>query len=340
MSSSHAPSRFGLSPLTDPRALGSSLLFHALVLTVASLAVLRAGTVERPELPRALRGEIDSVDNRAPTHEAGGSPGDLGGMGAVPALPSANGSTARGAARDPAADALLAEILPSPTAADRSDLALPGPRTSGLGVLSGEGTGGGGGSGGGSGGGVGRGIGPGTEFFGAREHAGSFAYVIDCSGSMATRGALEFAKRELTASLNRLPPDAHFAVVFYNLRATTLADAKGREGLMPASKANKGRVATQLTLISPDGGTDHMHALRTALAFRPEVVFFLTDAALMTNSDANLILAERGKTRIQAIEFGLGPDLAGEGSPLRRLATTTGGEYRYLDVLKFPRIAR
>jgi hypothetical protein len=107
---------------------------------------------------------------------------------------------------------------------------------------------------------------------------------------------------------------------------------------MPATVANKARVANQLTLISPDGGTDHMLALRTALAFRPEVIFFLTDAALMTNTDANLILAERGKTRIQAIEFGLGMNLAGESSPLRRLATSTGGEYRYLDVLRFPRV--
>ncbi|MDR3633678.1 MAG: VWA domain-containing protein [Isosphaeraceae bacterium] len=340
MPTSHRPSRLGLSPLTDPRSLGSSLLFHALVLAVASLAILRAGTVTRPELPRVLRGEIDTVDNRAPAQEAGGSPGELGGLGVIPSQPSANGPSPRGAARDPSADALLAEILPSPTAANRSDLALPGPRTSGLGVLPGPGEGGGGGSGGGSGGGLGRGIGPGTEFFGAREHAGSFAYVIDCSGSMATRGALDLAKRELTASLNRLPPDARFAVVFYNLRATTLADAKGREGLMPATTANKARVATQLTLISPDGGTDHMLALRTALAFHPEVVFFLTDAALMSNSDANVILAERGKSRIQAIEFGLGADLAGETSPLRRLATTSGGEYRYLDVLKFPRVAR
>src|SRR5918993_522688 len=82
---------------------------------------------------------------------------------------------------------------------------LPGPQSGGVGVLPGPGLGGGGGSGGGSGGGVGRGVGPGTEFFGARERAGSFAYVIDCSGSMATRNALDVAKRELLGSLGQLP---------------------------------------------------------------------------------------------------------------------------------------
>ncbi|MFO0889251.1 MAG: hypothetical protein U0790_08945 [Isosphaeraceae bacterium] len=39
---------------------------------------------------------------------------------------------------------------------------------------------------------------------------------------------------------------------------------------------------------------------------------------------------------IQAVEFGPGPDL-GQNTPLHRLATTTGGTYRYIDVSRFPR---
>ena len=126
--------------------------------------------------------------------------------------------------------------------AEASQRALPGPQIGGVGVLPGPGLGGGGGSGGGSGGGVGRGVGPGTEFFGARERAESFAYVIDCSGSMASRGSLDVAKRELLASLDQLPPDARFAIVFYNLHATIFSDPQGRKGLMPATAANKARV--------------------------------------------------------------------------------------------------
>ncbi len=327
------------SPLTDPRSLGVSLFLHALLLVVASLLALSVRATERPELPHTLRGELDPVDNRA-AHEAGGSPGAMGGVGALEAIPSASGTTKRGMTRDAAADALLAEILPNPTPDTRSELTLPGPRTTGLGVLPGEGLGGGGGSGGGSGGGIGRGIGPGTEFFGAREHAGSFAYVIDCSGSMASYGALEMAKRELMASLNQLPPDAKFCVIFYSLQATTLTDAKGREGLMPATSVNKGRVATQLSAIEPVGGTDHMLALRTALAFQPEVIFFLTDAAQMTHKDVGDILAERGQTRIHAIEFGVGADIAYATAPLRKMAASTGGQYRYLDVVKFSKTTR
>ena len=105
---------------------------------------------------------------------------------------------------------------------------------------------------------------------------------------------------------------------------------------MAAKNANKGRVATQLATIKPDGGTDHMIALRAALDLHPEVIFFLTDADFMTHDDVNEILAEVGKSRVQAVIFGRGADFSGENAPFRRLATSTGGAYRYVDVLKFP----
>ena len=233
------------SPLTDPRSLGSSLVFHALLLAVASVVALSAVAPMAPELQPTLRGEIGPVDNRAPS-QGGGSPGELGGEGLIAALPTADGTSPEGGLRDPAADALLSEILPTPATADDAQRALPGPQITGLGVLPGPGRGGGGGSGGGSGGGVGRGVGPGTEFFGAREHALSFTYVIDCSGSMATRNALEVAKRELLTSLNQLPPDAQFGVIFYNLNAFDPVAPRDKPSLMAATAANKDLIRTKL----------------------------------------------------------------------------------------------
>ena len=78
-----------------------------------------------------------------------------------------------------------------------------------------------------------------------------------------------------------------------------------------------------------------MFALREALKLKPEVIFFLTDADLISNSDVDEILTEVGPTRIQAVEFGFGMSL-GQRTPLGRLATTTGGTYRYIDVSNFP----
>src|SRR5262249_2717395 len=153
-------------------------------------------------------------------------------------------------------------------------------------------------------------------------------------GSMANRDALGVAKRELLASLSQLPPDALFSVIFYNLQPTVFADSQSREGLMPATTENKARVRTKLATIGPEGGTDHMKALRAALALRPEVIFFLTDAELMSKEDVEDIRAESGHTRIQVVEFGIGPDL-GKNVPLRTLAKATGGTYRYYDVTTF-----
>lgn len=341
--SRHAHLPIGETPMTDPRSLGSSFLVHAAIVLLTSFTVMTATMPRAAEGPMTLRGEVEPVDNRANVGkvpgEGGGSPGEIGGLGRVAFVaPSSEG--AQGAGLDPAAETLLRDILPSRTQPPAEGLqrALPGPQTSGVGLIPGSGTGGGGGSGGGSGGGVGRGIGPGTEFFGAKETGRSFAYVIDCSGSMATRSSLDVAKREVLSSLGVLPPDAKFSVIFYNLRARIFTDPEGKQGLMPATAANKTRIENQLQTVSPEGGTDHMLALRTALGLKPEVVFFLTDADLMTNNDVNEILAEAGSSRIQAVEFGHGPDL-GENTPLRRMATTTGGTYRYIDVTKFPRSA-
>jgi hypothetical protein len=322
--------------MTDPRSLVVSLLIHALLLTLASLVALSRVVPAAPEPPRALSGELESVDNRA--QEGGGSPGELGGEGLLAALPSADGTAPGGSTRDPAADALLAEILPAPLSAD-AQRALPGPQISGLGILPGPGMGGGGGSGGGSGGGVGRGIGPGTEFFGAREHASSFTYVIDCSGSMASFKALEVAKRELLASLNQLPPDARFGVIFYNLRPFDPINPHGQPSLMAATVANKELIRRKLREVEPDGGTEHMLALNAALALHTEVIFFLTDAALMSRTDVDNVLTRSGPTRIQCVQFGPGPD-TDPLSPLHRLATGSGGTYRYIDVTRFSQGSR
>src|SRR5208337_219216 len=56
---------FGETPLTDPRALGSSALVHVLLIAVASLTVLNVSITRVPEASGALRGELEPVDNRA-----------------------------------------------------------------------------------------------------------------------------------------------------------------------------------------------------------------------------------------------------------------------------------
>jgi hypothetical protein len=276
-----------------------------------------------------LHAELGPVDNRVPAAEGGGAPGELGSQ----TLPDPIRMTQAGrTARQTATDALLADALPAPTSAG-AGLSGPVGRISGL--LPGLGIGGGGGEGGGAGGGVGRGIGPSTEFFGARERAGSFTYLIDRSGSMTRHDSLGLAKRELLASLSQLPPDARFGVIFYALEPAELADAQGQTGLMPATTANKERVRTRLAEIKAIGGTDPVRALHAAFAQKPEVVFFLTDGQELSPERAQELRAAAGATRILAIEFGHGPSPE-KADPLKTLAIETGGSYRYIDVTAYP----
>jgi hypothetical protein len=310
-----------------------SLLIHGIFVAIASFLVLRvASPVIEPPIDRVMQGELEATDNRA-SGELGGTAGDPEGraadLSAEPGIPAPQ-------TRD-AADALISEVLPTRDTSEVPSETLPGPSTNGLGMLDGTGSGDGGASNGGTVGGGGKGgSGPGTEFFGLKDKGRSFAYVIDCSGSMRDRGSLDVAKRELLSSLDQVSDDARFAVVFYNVQAKVFTDPGGNAGLMAATPANKARVRTMLSTVHPDGGTDHMVALRTAFELHPEVIFFLTDANLMTRQEVDELVAEAGKIRIQAIEFGQITGLVGS-EPLKLLAKSTGGTYRYVDVNKFGR---
>ena len=324
----------GRTPLTDPRSLLGSFLLHVGLLAIASAVVFHASTAEPEVEPtdRVIRGELDGIDNRANEESSSGGGGDPTSVATDVAVDRANPTEPT---RDPAADALLSEVLPTRTAATPVAATLPGPSLADLGLAPGTSAGSGGiGAKGGYGGGVGTSVGPGTEFFGMHDKGGSYAYVIDRSGSMTVRHSLEVAKRELLVSLVQVPNDVTFAVVFYNSDATVFSDPSGRSAMMLASPTNKRRVQDLLATIPPYGGTNHILALKTALALHPEVLFFLTDADSMRPEEVTDILAIAGKTRIHAVEFGQTGALGGS-TPLQTLAKKSGGSYRYLDVNTF-----
>ena len=133
-----------------------------------------------------------------------------------------------------------------------------------------------------------------TEFFSIADRAGSFAYVLP----------------------------------------TVLNDAHGRPGMMLATEANQAHVRKQIDDVAPDGGSEQRPALRSAFAEHPEILFFLTDADIMTSDDVKPILAEANKTRIHVIHLGRGK--APAESPLHMLAAGAGGIYRYFDVRELP----
>jgi hypothetical protein len=175
-----------------------------------------------------------------------------------------------------------------------------------------------------------------TEFFGQAAKGTKFVYVIDRSASM--QFALATAKAELLASLARLPPTAEFQVILYDLEPR-LIDVGGSTVLLPASRENKTRVARTLDGIRSEGGTDHVKALKRALALSPHVIYFLTDAdELRPGQVQELTQLNRrgGNARIHCIELSVA-NVDRSGTPMRILAQENRGEYRGIDPTRVKR---
>ena len=168
------------------------------------------------------------------------------------------------------------------------------------------------------------------------DHAHSFAYVIDCSGSMATRDSLEVAKREMVASISQLPPDGLFAVILYNLQARMLSRSSGTAWLMAATAANKQRVRSQLTTIQPDGGTRPHAGLTNRTDFKTRGDLFPHRCRSDVQWRCQPNLNRSGQNSNSGGRFGRGTEL-GQRTPIGTAGDTTGGSYLYVDVSRFPR---
>jgi hypothetical protein len=172
-----------------------------------------------------------------------------------------------------------------------------------------------------------------TQVFGLRSRGTRFVYVFDRSSSMEG-GLLFAAKRELISSLQALDGRHQFQIIFYNERPQLMPAAHGNAPRMAfADQPGKRLAADYIGGVFADGGTNHLQALDMALALKPDVIFFLTDAEEPQMRPAELTLVRRLNrgTRINTIEFGVG-----EQKPainfLQVLAAENGGQHAYVDV--------
>lgn len=174
----------------------------------------------------------------------------------------------------------------------------------------------------------GPGLGEGTtQFFQVPGHGASVVYVIDCSSSMGLHGALDAAKREMLASLQRLAESVRFQVIAYHRSAEPL-HIDGHRDLIPATAANKLRAAELIKELQARGGSAHETALRRALELRPEVIYYLTDAGELSVAQVWAVTKmNHGRTAIHAIELTPDPHSA-ETSALPLLAAKNRGVYR------------
>jgi hypothetical protein len=167
-----------------------------------------------------------------------------------------------------------------------------------------------------------------TQVFGVTARGNRFVYVFDRSLSM--QGApLAAAKRELLASLSKLGPAQQFQIIFYNEKPRLMPTPQ----LPFADENGRAQAESFISSITAAGGTDHLQALKLALRFQPDVIYFLTDADQPPLTDKQLgeIRRNNGAATIHVIEFKSGPD-SGKRNFLRQLADDNRGQYKHVNV--------
>jgi hypothetical protein len=168
------------------------------------------------------------------------------------------------------------------------------------------------------------------SFFAGVGQARSIVYVIDRSMSMGWRGALDAARRELLASLDRLPAHVRFQVIVYNRTAELLAPGSD---LVEATAEMKRHTAARIEALCAEGGTSHLPALRRAIGLAPEVIYFLTDADDLNPRDQQAVTQlNRGRCAIHVIELNTS-NRDRPGMPLQELARTNRGIYRSISAV-------
>lgn len=166
--------------------------------------------------------------------------------------------------------------------------------------------------------------GTGTEFMGVRTAANRVVYVIDQSGSMA---GLRFAHTtlELRRSIERLPTEGAFLVVFFNTSAIPMPPGR----LVPATQRNKSDGVDWIRQQTVGGGTDPTQALEVALREpRPDAIFLMTDGEFSPGpvfAVINQLNADR-KVSINTIGF---HSRAAE-AVLKQIAAENRGDYTYI----------
>jgi hypothetical protein len=148
---------------------------------------------------------------------------------------------------------------------------------------------------------------------------------------MGFQGRLAAAKQEMLASLSQLPPRTSFQIIAYNRSAEPLR-LNGGSGLAAITATSLREATEALAALHAEGDTDHLPALRRALAQRPDTILWLTDGADLTSEQIRAITRLNGGTSvIHAIEV-RALATVGPADALQSLAAANGGTYRAVSI--------
>jgi hypothetical protein len=170
------------------------------------------------------------------------------------------------------------------------------------------------------------GEGDGSEFFGVRSKGGRIVYVVDCSSSMAGP-RFQKACAELLESIGGLNSRQSFCVIFFSDQSYPMfAPQQPETGLLRATRENIEWLRAWIASRSTGGGTVPQPALLTALALKPETIFFLTDGEIEPGVVAAVKHNNRRRTKVNTIGF---VNRSGEAL-LQRIAGENHGKYSFV----------
>jgi len=167
-----------------------------------------------------------------------------------------------------------------------------------------------------------------AAFFGVRGGGKRFVFIVDVSGSMQGP-KLDRAKAELTKSVQTLPPDAEFSIVFFSSDAQVID-----QNWMLASR-DSARAIQLIAQQGSEGGTDPTAAFDFAfqtLSPVPDCIFFMTDGMIppWTPDHVRKLNAARIPTMIHAITFGTPGDEPAMRPMMEQIAKENHGTYTFV----------
>jgi hypothetical protein len=166
--------------------------------------------------------------------------------------------------------------------------------------------------------------GGGSEFMGVKSKGKHVVYVIDHSGSMVEGSRFAHTKLELKRSIEALPENGSFLVVFFDDTFEMMPPGR----MVPATARNKSIAKNWIDGVMLGGGTDPSGALDEVLPMNPETVFLMTDGGFEYGSTEMVIERHNAdrKTSINTIAF---HERQFE-EKLKEIAARNRGDYRYV----------
>ena len=166
---------------------------------------------------------------------------------------------------------------------------------------------------------------PAVDFFGTSIVGRHICFVVDVSGSMAGP-RLQAALAELARSIESLPQDRFFYVLFFSGSKLVLEDRWLR-----ATKSSTRSFVSKLADIEAQGGTEPASSLDhafTSLAPVPDEIHFMTDGLIPQGIPERLRALNGGRVRTVIHTYAFG-ERASE-TMLQAIATEHGGRYRFV----------